>query len=207
VEGAQVLARFDSGAPAVLERRVGAGRVVLWGSTLDDSWSDLPKKLLFVPFVHQAVRHLARYTEPKPWLSVGQVLDPSVASTVTRTQATQRVAVTPSGRRVPIEDEGAEVMELTEQGFYELRGSEPQDVVVVAANVDPAEADLTPLDPKEIVAAAVGAEPGTNGEGVSGVPLTTEAQEKNQRLWWYLLVAGILLLGADTLLSNRMAKT
>ena len=42
--------------------------------------------------------------------------------------------------------------------------------------------------------------------GRAGVPLTPEAREKNQRLWWYLLVAGILLLGADTLLSNRMAK-
>ena len=34
-------------------------------------------------------------------------------------------------------------MELTEQGFYELRARD-KDVVVVAANVDPAEADLTP---------------------------------------------------------------
>jgi hypothetical protein len=204
---AQVIARFDSGSPAVAERRVGNGRVVLWGSTLDDSWSDLPKKLLFVPFVHQSMRHLARYSEPRPWLSVGQVLDASAASTTRGGEDTQRVAVTPSGRRVPIEDEGAEVMELSEQGFYELRGREPQDVVVVAANVDPAEADLTPMDPKEIVAAAVGAAPGTNGEGPIGVPLTTEAQEKNQRLWWYLLVLGILLLGADTVLSNRLAKT
>ena len=36
---------------------------------------------------------------------------------------------------------------------------------------------------------------------------TPEAQERSQRLWWYLLVAGILLLGADTLISNRLSKT
>jgi hypothetical protein len=77
--------------------------------------------------------------------------------------------------------------------------------MVVASNVDAAEADLTPMDPKEIVAAAVGASAGAEGGPGGGVPLTPEAQEKNQRLWWYLLVAGILLLGADTLLSNRMA--
>ena len=41
----------------------------------------------------------------------------------------------------------------------------------------------------------------------NGVPLTPEAQERNQRLWWYLLFAGILLLGVDTLMSNRLAKT
>ena len=201
----QVLARFDTGAPAVVERRVGSGRVLMWASTLDDSWSDLPKKLLFVPFVHQSIRYLARYREPQPWLNVGQVLDPAVASA--RTPNVERIAVTPSGRRVPLQDEGSDVMELTEQGFYELRDDEGKQVDVVAANVDPAEADLTPMDPKEIQVAAVGAPAGSEGGPAAGVPLTPEAQEKNQRLWWYLLVAGILLLGADTLLSNRMAKT
>ena len=61
------------------------------------------------------------------------------------------------------------------------------------------------MDPREITAAAVDSEDGSAGTP-TGVPLTPEAKEKNQRLWWYLLVAGILLLGADTLLSNRMAK-
>jgi hypothetical protein len=37
--------------------------------------------------------------------------------------------------------------------------------------------------------------------------MTPEAQEGSQRLWWYLLVAGILLLAADTLLSNRLSKS
>ena len=65
----QVLARFDAGAPALVERRVGNGRVLLWATTLDVSWSDLPRKSVFLPFVHQAVRHLAHYAEPQPWLS------------------------------------------------------------------------------------------------------------------------------------------
>ena len=54
---------------------------------------------------------------------------------------------------------------------------------------------------------ATGAPAGEAGGPGDGVPLTAEAQERNQRLWWYLLVAGILLLGADTLLSNRLAKS
>jgi hypothetical protein len=203
VPDAQVLARFDGTAPAVLERRVGAGRVLLWGSTLDVSWSDLPTRGVFLPFIHQSMRHLASYAAPRPWLTVGQVLDASSAS-LAGADAAQRAVVTPSGRRVPLQDEGSEVMELDEQGFYELRGQETRDLVVVASNVDPAEADLTPMDPKEIVAAASAAPGGA--EGGASVPLTPEAQERNQRLWWYLLVAGILLLGADTLLSNRLAK-
>jgi hypothetical protein len=202
-QGSQVLARFDAGTPAVVERIVGRGRVMLWGSTLDVSWSDLPTKPVFLPFIHQAVRHLAGYTEPEPWLTVGQVLNASAVTA--RGPAAQRVVLTPSGRRLPLDDEGTDVLELTEQGFYEIRGDANQADAIVAANVDPAEADLTPMDPREITAAAVGAEDGS-ASGPTGVPLTPEAKEKNQRLWWYLLVAGILLLGADTLLSNRMAK-
>jgi hypothetical protein len=201
--GAQVLARFDAGTPAVIERRVGRGRVILWGSTLDVSWSDLPTKPVFLPFIHQTVRHLAGYTEPEPWLTVGQVLNTSAV--VARGNAVTRVVLTPSGRRVPLDDEGTDVLELTEQGFYEVRGDANQADAIVAANVDPAEADLTPMDPNEIRAAAVGSG-SESAAAQTGVPLTPEAREKNQRLWWYLLVLGIVLLGADTLLSNRMAK-
>jgi Aerotolerance regulator N-terminal/von Willebrand factor type A domain len=202
VKGAQVLARFDAGTPAVLERKVGAGHVVMWGSTLDITWSELPQRPVFLPFVHRSMRHLANYKEPQPWVTVGQVLDPS-ATAVLRGQ---RMVLTPSGKRVPIDDEGSEVVELSDQGFYELRG-ENQNVTVVAVNVDPAEADLTPMDPKEIVAAAVGGTGSPEGAAAAGVPQTPEAKERNQRLWWYLLCGGILLLAADTFLSNRLAKT
>ncbi len=207
VEGAQVLARFDAGAPALLERRVGNGRVLLWTSTLDLSWSDLPLKPVYLPFVHQAVRYLASYAEPAPWLTVGQVLDPT-AGVVRGATPAGRVALTPSGRRVPLDEEGSEVLALErDAGSTRCRGEQGDtELGVVASNVDPAESDLTPMDPKEIVAATIGAPTGAAGRR-TGVPVTPEAQEGSQRLWWYLLVAGILLLGADTLLSNRLSKT
>jgi hypothetical protein len=112
--------------------------------------------------------------------------------------------MTPGGERTPVADEGDGVLEVREQGFYEIRGA-ASDVTVVASNVDPAEGDLTPLDPKEIVAAATGAT-SADGARAAAVPQGPETQERNQRLWWYLLVAGVLLLGLDTLLSNRLAK-
>ncbi|HEY5616433.1 MAG TPA: BatA domain-containing protein [Vicinamibacterales bacterium] len=203
---AQVLARFDGGAPALIERRIGAGRVLMWASTLDLSWNDFPLKPVYLPFVHRAAQYLAAYTEPSPWLTVGQVLDTSLGAV--RSQPVSGVVLTPSGRRVAIDEEGAEVMELTEQGFYELRGGSGDAVSgVVASNVDTAESDLTAMDPKEIVAAATaGSDNGTQG-GTAGLPPTPEAQERSQRLWWYVLFLGILLLGADTLISNRMSKT
>ncbi|MDA1183382.1 MAG: BatA domain-containing protein [Acidobacteria bacterium] len=202
---AQILARFDAGAPALLERQVGAGRVLLWTSTLDLSWSDLPLKPVFLPFIHQAARQLSAYAESPPWLTVGQVMDASFGeSTLSLGGA---VVLTPSGRQVPLDEEGADVLELSESGFYELRTGESDSVAtVVASNVDSVESDLTAMDPQDIVAAATaGAGEGARSAAAGGAP-PPEAQEQSQRLWWYLLCFGIVLLGADTLISNRMSK-
>jgi aerotolerance regulator-like protein/VWA domain-containing protein len=204
----QVLARFDAGTPALVERKVGSGHVMLWASTLDLSWTDLPLKPVFLPFIHRAMVHLANYTEPAPWLTIGQVFDPDASNA--KAQATGRLALTPSGKRLPLEDEGssAQVLELTEQGFYEIRGQKAgSDVTVVASNVDPAESDLTPLDPAEIVTAATGITGQNAQQAEADVPLTPEAQERAQRLWWYMLATGILLLGVDTLFSNWLSRT
>ena len=70
--GASVLARFDDGSPALIERRAGAGRVLVWTSSLDLQWNDLAVKPIFLPFMHPVARYLAAYREPEPWLTVGR---------------------------------------------------------------------------------------------------------------------------------------
>jgi hypothetical protein len=197
----QVLARFDDGATALVERRVGSGRVLVWTSTLDLFWNDLALKPVFLPFLHRVVRHLAAYKEPPAWLTVGQVVEAPAESS-----GGAEVALTPSGRRVPLDSEEADVLELTEQGFYEIRrqDSKAGPVTTVASNVDLSESDLTAIDPREIVAAAAGPAGGGAGSALTAT-LTPEAQERTQRLWWYLMFAGVLLLGLDTMLSNRLS--
>jgi hypothetical protein len=56
---AQIIARYDDGAPALIERRVGNGRVLVWTSTLDLQGNDLPLKSVFLPFIHRMVTTLA----------------------------------------------------------------------------------------------------------------------------------------------------
>lgn len=201
-QGAVVLARFDDGAPALLERRVGAGRVLMWASSLGVEWTDLPVKPVFLPFVHQMARHLAAYREPEPWLTVGDVLDP--ARTVGSQADEIRTVVTPSGQRMTLDPEGGDVFALDEQGFYELRqqqtGGGP--AATVAANVDLSESDLTAIDPAEVIA-AVGGGARSAATGQGAVELTDAAREGLQRVWWYLLLAGALLLAAETIVSNR----
>jgi len=203
-QNVQTLARFDDGQPALLERRIGPGRVLMWTSTLDTVWTDLALKPVFVPFVHRVVRYLASYREPKPWRTVGDVVDPGLQAPA-RGAPVSRVALTPTGQRIALGGDGPEVLELGEQGFYEIRAQERDGdaPVVMASNVDLNESVLGALDPQEIVAAAMGRAGGQSADAPAAPP-SDEAQESAQRAWWYLLFAGLLLLAVETVVANRL---
>ena len=70
-----MLAQFDDGSVALAERRLGEGVVLVWTSTMDTFWNDLAVQPVFLPFIHQMIRHLAGYRERVPWFTAGQVLD------------------------------------------------------------------------------------------------------------------------------------
>ena len=95
--------------------------MLLWTSSLDLQGNDLPLKAVFLPFVHRMVTTLASYTERPSWLTVGDVLEAGRAAPVpgASRQVQPRVVLTPSGERVTLDGEGPDVLELTEQGFYE----------------------------------------------------------------------------------------
>ena len=57
--GWDVVARFTDGNPAVIERREGQGRVLLFASDLDRQWNDFPLHPAFVPFTVEAVRYVS----------------------------------------------------------------------------------------------------------------------------------------------------
>src|SRR5204863_873614 len=108
----RVVARYDDGAIAAAERKVGLGRVMAWTSTFDDTAADIAVKPIFLPLIHQLVRYLGRYEAATSWFTVGQVLDLSAR---TRGRAA-RVVVSPSGDRVTqaAAGEGAEgLLELS----------------------------------------------------------------------------------------------
>jgi hypothetical protein len=204
----RVIARYDDGAAAAVERKVGAGRVIAWTSTLDDSWTDIAVKPVFLPLVHQLVKYLARYERESSWFTVGQVLDLNARAR----GRTDRIVVTPSGARVAAGAAGQNVaglVELNEQGIYELRssatasGGRPESVAV---NLDPAESDLAPLDPKELVASVTGHATTDEGLPAASAEMTREEVERRQSLWWYLLMAGLLLLAAETAIANRLSR-
>ena len=203
LSSSQVLAEFDTGLPALVEREVGNGRVLAWLSTLDLQWSDFPLKPVFLPFVHRMSQYLAAYVTPDPWLFVGQALNLKSARVDGHSEG-PNVVLTPSGRRLELNQEDTEVVELTEQGFYEIRNRlNASSSTVVASNIEVSESDLTPMDPAEMLIATR-----ANAEGFSTntMPQTREIQGQTQQIWWYLLCIGVFMLAVDTVLSNLLSK-
>jgi hypothetical protein len=201
---ARVLARYDDGGVAAAERRIELGRVIVWTSTLDDSSTEIAVKPVFLPLVHQLVRYLGRYEQTPSWLTVGQVVDLSTSSKIRG----DRVVVTPSGQRTTQRAGGPGLVELSEQGTYEVRAANapagrPQPLAV---NLEPSEADLAPLDPSELVAAVTGRAASAGAAVAAPVAVTREDAERRQALWWYLLFAALLILAAETVISNRLSR-
>jgi hypothetical protein len=198
-----VLARFDDGTVALAERRVGDGRVLVFGSTLDGYWNDLPVQPVFLPLVQSLVRHAAGWTPQRPWETVGQVLALSEATT-----RAASVAVAPSGERTRwTEDDSVRSLPLREQGFYEIRDADAVTPSrLVAVNPDPTESELGAFPPDELSRAV--APPGTATTATAaGTTLTIAERERRQTMWWYVLVIALVLLAAESLLSNRLSRS
>jgi hypothetical protein len=198
------LAKYDDGAVAAAERRLGTGRVIAWTSTLDESWNDLAKKPVYLPLVHQIIKYLARYEQPAAWRTVGDVVDLAAKSKA------DRAIVTPSNERRTMHTNDPGLLELNEQGIYEIRTTamgtgRPERIAV---NVDPVESDLTVLDSQELVAFVTGhATQSAAQQTQAPQELTASEAERRQGLWWYLLVIGLLLLATEMVVANLLSRT
>ena len=119
--------------------------------------------------------------------------------------------MTPSGERISQSGagEGNEgLLELNEQGVYEVRSTAAAAArpEAIAVNIDPAESDLSAIDPRELVAAVTGHATPTAAQPVASQEMTPEESERRQSLWWYLLMTGLLLLAAETAISNHLSR-
>lgn len=216
----KVIARYDDGAPAMVERAVGSGRVIAFTSTMNGDWNNFPTQHLFLPLLHETARYLAQYAEPEAWYTVGRMLDVSVPiAAIVREggagdlQGTARkpsgVTMAPSGAQTTVGEGGVQAVELAEQGFYSVRlqGLGERRPFDVAVNLDPTESDLTPLPPAEFVATATGRAAVTaTGQSLENPELTPQDIEKKQGIWWYLFAAGAAFLLFEAVLANRLSK-
>ena len=197
-EGASVLARFEDGSPALVESGAGGGRVLLYTSTLGMAWSDLPLTPAYLPLVQQMVRYLGE-REVSAWRRLGQ------AFTVAKGAGGTLPAVdTPSGVRLKegrLTSEGDMLLTGREPGFYRLRYGSGHEFAAV--NVDGREGDFAKLNQEEFLAAFSGGDPAARPDARADERASDAEVEARQRVWWPLLVAALLLLAAESLLSRR----
>jgi hypothetical protein len=58
-DGGRVLASFNNGQPALVEAPFGRGKVLLFTSSCDLDWSNLPLRRAFLPWVYQMIYYLS----------------------------------------------------------------------------------------------------------------------------------------------------
>jgi hypothetical protein len=200
--GRQIVLRYESGAPALVEGDVGRGRVLLLTTTVDREWTDLPIRPGFLPLVQEAARYLggAPSGEAAAAVAVGQKREIALEPDDRRIEIAPPVGesrwLTPPARG----GEGRARRTLTftetdEPGFYRVRAARadgtiserPDEGFVV--NLDPRESDPARLaDDKRPDRAAA---PTTSGA----------APRRRLELWHALGAAAIALVLLESLLT------
>jgi hypothetical protein len=206
--GAEVIARFDNGDPALVGASVGKGRVLIFASSADDSSNDLPLKAVYAPFWQQILRYLENFQEGRRWVEVGDTVAPRkllVESALRQGQGgvdlNQAVAVLdPAKERVALPP-GSDAIEVQKAGFYDIRTSRLS--TFVAVNPVPRESDLTHGNSEEMVAGWTSTDPKTPPAVTADERLTPEEQERRQHFWLFILLAALLFLVAEAFLSNQ----
>lgn len=206
-----VLARFDDGSVALAEHRVGRGRVLTWASSFDGVWNDLPRQAVFLPFVHQLAQYAASYRATRSANAVGESVNLSDrASSDTAAAAGQRFSVrAPDGRLLAVGGPDAPpALELRQAGWYEVRraGVPNERPRVLAANPAPAELDMATFDPVRLTNALAPEGDGAITEAMVDPAQRLADQEREQSMWWYLLVVAALVLLAEGVLASRVTQ-
>ncbi|MDQ3334111.1 MAG: BatA domain-containing protein [Myxococcota bacterium] len=195
----KVLARFTNGAAALVEASIGSGRTLLFTSTLDRDWNDLPIHPGYLPFTQQAIRYLAR--KHGGFASTEHVVGSSVALATPdlkklEVRGPESTGAIFEGDRIV----GRTVVRFsrTERpGVYRVIGTDKagasgtRDELAFVVNIDPRGSDLTAAPPNALP------ESGTGGGGAPS------DDSRRIELWHALAAALLLLLLAEGLLVQR----
>jgi hypothetical protein len=198
--GAKVLAWFDDGDPAVLDKAAGRGRLVVWASSWRPADSQLARSSKFVPLMAALLE-----------LRDGRV------QTTAQHRVGDRVPVPPSAAAVRVRKPDGSTVSLaadatafdgTDQpGEYGLET--PSGVRPFAVNLDPAESLTAPLPAETLEQFGCrlvhrGAEPRTSD---AERQQQNAELERSQSLWRVLILVAIAAVLAETALSGWRTRS
>ncbi|MEQ1691489.1 MAG: BatA domain-containing protein [Gemmatimonas sp.] len=191
-----VLARFDDGLPAVMERRLGTGRVMALAVPLDAQNGDLPLQPAFLPFVRQLLLHASGRDAVPLWRTTAESwsLPDSLRDPVVRT---------PSGDLIrPKGDSMGRAVPLADAGLYAAFSGSVTGApeALSAVNVSPGESDLTPIDPKELLLGVRESAPSAAAAAVAPTPTELERRQNPWRV--FLIIVALALIG-ETIMATR----
>jgi hypothetical protein len=193
---ARVLARFDGGAPALMELQIGAGKLLVLTSGWHPADSQLALSSKFVPLLYSMLEYAGCFKEQIRTLVAGSELP--ARSAEMSLQAPDGARLAPERGRWVLDRPG--VFTAKESGTTYNFG----------VNLDPAESKTAPLDPAEL--------------GKRGVPLRASGTraaafiekerkwaqaaevESRQKLWRWLVVAALLFVLIETWFAARQSR-
>ena len=198
-----VPARFDDGSAAIAEKSLGNGRTFLVLTTFDLSWTDLPIREVFVPFIYESIDYLAsRGSLHGRGTGLYRLAGESV-----RLPDDALYVELPSGERIPADasQSGTKLFTRTDRpGMYRVQSE--GGLHAFAVNLDTRESDFTRMDVESFASAVINpvARSPESRESETLASLARDAEvERRQRLWWFLGFTLIALVLGETLLANR----
>jgi hypothetical protein len=200
--GAVVLAKYEDGAPAIVESGKEDHGMLVFDSTVDNKWNDLPLKTSFLPLFSEMIYYLSRYNENKGWYQLGEGI-PITAGVESATAA----VIDPKGERQALGNINAgEAKFFTPvmPGFHEIRVG--PDTRMIAVNPPSSEGNLESMPPEDLLA-SVQRTPGESQPGGFIDSDTKNEYARRQIGWWYLLLFALLAGVAEIYIANRKYKT
>lgn len=203
------VARFANGDPALLEKRYGTGKVLLFAAPANMAWSNFPLKVGFLPFVHNLIYYLSGTERARENYVVGRPL----RLPYPKKAALKQVALAAPGAepvvRAPQPDAtgSAVVFEaVQEPGVYDLAEEleSGRRESMIAVNVDSSESDLARVEPEQ-VAKALGGDRCTYVKSCDEVVATVTRRRSGIELTDLLLFLALGALLFEGYYANRIA--
>ncbi|MBM3262386.1 MAG: BatA domain-containing protein [candidate division Zixibacteria bacterium] len=205
--GATALAHYSDGAPAILEGRLGRGRVLLLTAGTDTRWTDLALKGFFVPFMHRAVRYLhPANLADRAYGKIGRPIEtalPGLPSDgiVLRSPSGEETAVAVQTTHLGMT---ATIANPRNPGVYRLLTG-TRTIKDIAVNVDTQESDIANLTPEEVVRLVPEARIGNTGSVLTAASKTPESDE--YEIWKTLIWLVVMLLIVEAWYAGMPRKT
>ena len=203
----RVLAKFDAGAPALVEVPVGTGRLLLLASGWQPSDSQLALSTKFVPFLYSLLQESGAPAPPPAQYNVGDVV-PLAAMGAKPADATATIQM-PDGSQTVLAAGQTNFAQTLTPGVYRLMVGQNRAALEFAVNLDANESRTAPLPTDELERMGAPVGPTAPVAAVAAqrkVTLHNAELEQRQKLWRWIILAAIAVLLAETWLAGRTLR-